>query len=286
MSDLLNKNDYEEPACLFCDPRTGEQKNNASIPMQRITDKFEEYCTLKDYAGAERHLKYWLEEAKALGDLAGQFSLRNEMMGFYRKQGNYENAVASLKEALVLMEALGNEYSISGGTCHVNCGTVYDNFADPENALPHFEKAEEIFDSISYKDNYRLASLYNNMGLALMDLKQFPEAMEKYHKALETIRSVEGSEPEQAVTYLNMADCAALGRGLEETTSEINSYLSIAKELLDTEGIPRDGYYAFICEKCAPGFNCYGFFEYAAELEARAEAIYGDAADGNGDAAN
>ena len=48
-----------------------------------------------------------------------------------------------------------------------------------------------------------------------------------------------------------------------------------AEELLDTEGIPHDGYYAFVCEKCEPTFRYYGYFLYANELKKRAEEIYG-----------
>ncbi|MBE6017357.1 MAG: tetratricopeptide repeat protein [Lachnospiraceae bacterium] len=276
-STNLDKADYEEPVCLICDPRTGERKNTSSIPMQRIVDKLEEYCTLKDFAGAERHLGYWLSEAQAQGDLRGQFSLRNEMMGFYRKQGEYDKAVASVNEAVRLMQVLDNEDSISGATCHVNCGTVYDTFSEPENALLHFTKAEEIFAGLAFKDLFRLGSLYNNMALAYMELGQYPEAFVYYAKALNTMEQLSGSELEQAITYLNMADCSALEKGLDGASGEISAYLEKAKNLIDTEGLNRDGYYAFVCEKCSPGFNCYGDFDYAEELDRRAADIYNKA---------
>lgn len=270
----LNKEDYEEPQCLICDPRTGEKVNRSAIPMQRIVDKMNEYCDLKDFAGAERHLKYWLGEAKASGDLRGQFSLRNEMMGYYRKQGKYIEAVESVSDALRLMEMLQNEDSISGGTCHVNCGTVYDTFGEAEKALGHFRRAEEIFDRIEFKDLFRLGSLYNNMALALVYLEQYGEAMGYYNKALDTMKELPGSELEQAITYLNMADCFALDKGIDDSQAVIDEYLNNAWELINNEDLPRNGYYAFVCEKCAPGFNCYGAFEQGSELERMAEAIY------------
>ena len=36
----------------------------------------------------------------------------------------------------------------------------------------------------------------------------------------------------------------------------------------------RDGYYAFVCEKCASVFGYYGHFFYADELKKRAGRIY------------
>ena len=50
--------------------------------------------------------------------------------------------------------------------------------------------------------------------------------------------------------------------------------LDEAYGLLNAEDIPRDGYYAFVCEKCAPAFSYYGYFLAAEELKQRAEEIY------------
>ena len=65
---------------------------------------------------------------------------------------------------------------------------------------------------------------------------------------------------------------AALGaEGAEETAEE---YLDRAEELLNTESLPRNGYYAFVCEKCAPVFGHYGYFATEAELTRRAKEIH------------
>ena len=38
--------------------------------------------------------------------------------------------------------------------------------------------------------------------------------------------------------------------------------------------MPKDGYYAFVCEKCADTFAYYGYFGYSEELMQRAKKIY------------
>ena len=83
----IRPEDYEEPRCLLCgEPYGAEQVE--SIPQQRVIDKLDEYMSRRDYAGAERHLLYWLAEAEANRDERGQLMLNNELMGFYRKQAN------------------------------------------------------------------------------------------------------------------------------------------------------------------------------------------------------
>jgi hypothetical protein len=53
----------------------------------------------------------------------------------------------------------------------------------------------------------------------------------------------------------------------------VEEYLDRAEVLLNTESLPRNGYYAFVCEKCAPVFGHYGYFATEAELKRRAEEI-------------
>jgi hypothetical protein len=55
---------------------------------------------------------------------------------------------------------------------------------------------------------------------------------------------------------------------------KINHYLDTALALLNTPSVPRDGYYAFVCEKCAPTFRYYGYFLDGEDLETRAGQIY------------
>ena len=54
----------------------------------------------------------------------------------------------------------------------------------------------------------------------------------------------------------------------------IAALLDKADALLRDANVPRDGYYAFICEKCAPGFAHYGWFAAAQACSDAAKEIY------------
>ena len=272
----IKREDYEEPRCLLIDPATGESGSAPAfaVPMMRVIDKLEEYCGREDYEGAERHLKYWLDEAIASGDIRGQFGVENERMGYYRKQGRKDEAIACAASALELMEKCGYADTISGGTCLVNCGTVYDAFEMPVEALEYFERAREIYESSPHREWEKIGGLYNNMALTLTDLARFDEAAECYEKAIKAMDHVKYGELEQAISLLNMADLIAARDGMEASQDQIRSCLGRAKKLLETQGIPRNGYYAFVLEKCAPVFYCYGDDEYGALIEERYKGIY------------
>ena len=90
----LAKEDYEEPVCLL-DGIPDKPRNVKPVPQQRIMEKVEEYMSRRDYASVERHLLYWLEEAKLGNDERGELMIRNELIGHYRKSGKREEAFRS-----------------------------------------------------------------------------------------------------------------------------------------------------------------------------------------------
>ena len=63
------------------------------IALDRILGKLDQYLHRNDYTGAQRHLEYWLQEALAAGDSSTELTVRNELMGLYRKLGWEKPAV-------------------------------------------------------------------------------------------------------------------------------------------------------------------------------------------------
>ena len=342
----------------------GAQSN--SIPQQRVVEKLDEYMSHRDYAGAERHLLYWLAEAIALGDARGELMIRNELVGHFRKTGERDRAFAQAREALRLVGELEMGASISAGTTYTNIATAYNAFGEHGRSLELFRQALGLYEKSPHTQAQLIGGLYNNMALTCVALQDFDEADGLYRKALATMATVENGELEQAITYLNMADAAvaraiaasaaqrgaaagsapeaspkgasasvpleggavegsvsdegvpsddAVGGGLPEFAGSaptaasredaiaghdvpeadfpldaldgaalalqdpqveetVERCLDTALQLLDTPSVPRDGYYAFVCEKCAPTFAFYGYFLADEDLRRRAQEIY------------
>ena len=267
------------------------------VPQRRIIDKMDEYMSRRDYRGAERHLLYWLEEAKLGGDLQGQLMLRNELVGHYRKTGQKEPAMESAAMALDLLRELDMENTITAGTTYVNIATACGAFGDHERAIRLFEKARAAYESSSQTETQLLGGLYNNMALTCTELGRCEEALALYEKAADLMGRVPDGELEQAITYLNMANTVEVQLGLEAGEQQINALVERAEELLEAKGEEllgkgeadltdgtdlramkkeeraRLGYYAFVCEKCAPTFAYYGYFMTAESLTERSEEL-------------
>ncbi len=247
---------------------------NASRPsVDRIRVRLDEYLGRNDYAGAERHLAYWLNEARISGDRATEIFAMNEQMGLFRKEGRRDEALSVAEEALSRSRAYRMEETVSFATTCLNAATVYKAFSMPEKALPLFETATGIYLSRLDPFDARIAGLYNNMALALVDVGRFAEARECYTKALALLEARGDSAPEMAITYLNLASAAEREQGIEDAEPAITAAIDRARALLDG-CIVRDGNYAFVCEKCATVFGYYGYFIDEQELLARARRIY------------
>lgn len=273
-NDYLKPEDYAEPRCVLCDEPYGAAPQIKPIPQQRIIEKMDEYMSRRDYAGAERHLLYWLEEARLGGDKRGELLLRNELVGHYRKVGDRDKALANGDAALALLRELDFDGTVSAGTTYTNVATACNAFGENKRALALFEKARAVYESSPRTAPELLGGLYNNMALTCAAEGRFDEAFALYEKAMDVMATVPGGALEQAITCLNMADATAARKGMEAAEPEINALLDRAWDLLNDPSAPRDGYYAFVCEKCAPSFSYYGYFLAADELTKRAEGIY------------
>lgn len=267
----LKPEDYLEPACIFCTP---EQEKVQPIDLRRCLGRLDEYLGRNDTAAAERHLNYWKEEALAGRDLRGLLTIENERMGLYRKLGREADAQAAVRSALSLVDQTGLQDTVTAATTYLNVGTVCKCFRQSGTALAWYEQARTIYERELAPDDPRLAGLYNNLALVLVDLRRFAEARDLYEKALAIVEQAENGAPDAAITELNLANLAEAERGLLEAEDEIEARLDRAKALLDRPDLPQNGCLAFVCEKCAPTFGYYGRFADAQELKERSEAIY------------
>lgn len=270
----LKPEDYAEPRCLLCDEAYGVTPQVKSVPQQRIIAKMNDYMSRRDYAGAERHLLYWLNEAKLGKDGGGELMIRNELIGHFRKTGNREGAFEHAEAALELLDKLGLSGSKSAGITYINIATAYNAFGENEMSLQIFNKAKETLQRLKDPDSDLLGGLYNNMALTCAALSRFDEAFSHYESALGYMSKVKGGGLECAITYLNMADAYEAALGSEAAEEKISELLDKAYSLLINTDAPHNGYYAFVCEKCAPSFSYYGYFNEATELSRKAKEIY------------
>lgn len=248
-----------------------DTKTLKSIPIDRILEKLDYNFSKNDYVGAENLLNYWLAEGVAYGDEKGVFSVCNELVGLYRKTNRKEKALLTVDKVFNLIKKLKLDNEVSGATAKLNCATCYKAFGLIKESLTVFEQALIVYENNLDEFDEKKAGLYNNYALSLVEASFYDKAKLFYEKALK-INEIHSNELDYAITLLNIANLIELTDG-ENGEKKISELLEKAYSLLYNHA-KKDGYYAFVCEKCSPTFGYYGFFFYEAQLKKQADLIY------------
>ena len=129
----------------------------------------------------------------------------NELIGFYRSQNRFEEALRVANQALSLC---ASEYilgSISHATTLLNTATTYQLSGQPEKALELFKQAEKIYEEkLSIGDDH-FAGLFNNMSAVYADLGDTDKAAEYLLRAAAIMDALPNRVVESAVTHANLA---------------------------------------------------------------------------------
>ena len=244
-----------------------------SMEIQRILDKYDRLMDEKEFEEADRHLNYWIEEAKALGDDRSAFTLLNELVGYYRMHGKKRETVSAIDRLLDITKEMELNDTVSGATAYINAATGYKSADMAEEALPLYEKALIIYERDLTKTDTRISALYNNMALTLMALKDYDRSGSFFLKALDILGKNDNSENEQAITLLNLADLAEKTMPAEEAEERIAEYIEEAKKKLDESFLKKNPGFKFTAEKCIPAIKYHGYFLIAMELEDKISGI-------------
>ena len=221
---------------------------------------------------AERFLEAQREKASLAGDWRGELSMLSELMGQYCRSKNKEKGLKSVEDGLRLIREHNMGQTLSGATVMLNAATTMKCFGQAESSIPVFSHVCRVYAQSLDPMDYRFAGLYNNMALSCADAGRYEEAERYYQLAMKIMSKLPAGENEIAVTLCNLAE---LYDRQDHEDMRIGQCMERAWEVLNTPGLPRDGYHAFNIAKCAPSFDYFGYFLWAKELKERAEKIYG-----------
>ena len=229
-------------------------------------------------AGQEKEALVLLEEnrdlARARDDWRGELSMLSELLGYHRRDGDREKAMAAVNGALDLLRLHRMGATVSGATVLLNAATTLKCFGRAKESIPIFEHVARVYGDNLDPTDYRFAGLYNNMGLSYADEEDYLQAERCFRLALQVIAHSRNPQNELAVTCCNLAE---LYDRQDSEDPRIGEYMEKAWDYLNDPALPRNGYHAFTISKCAPSFDYFGYFLYSRELKERAEKIYAGA---------
>lgn len=270
----LEPEDYKEPPCLLdmgqCACGDGNCSCSQRIPLEEIIARCDELFNAEKSAELGEFLRHWRQEARKLKDLKGELSILSELMGHYRMNNDPQRGIEAVESGIGLIKKLGLSGELSAGTILLNGATALQSFGKVEQALSLYAESARIYERHLAPEDWRFAGLYNNMAAAYSEKGEYKLAEKCYLRALDVLKSC-GNLPDSAVTCLNLAQ---LYRLWNNDAVLIEGMLECARECFDAPDLPRDGYYAHTCRKCASGFGALGRKDIEEELNKRADDYY------------
>ena len=265
-----------EPVCCF-DAReyTGVPDTRPCPRALDVPEVIKELDALYEQgrdSQAERFLEAQREKASLAGEWRGKLSMLSELRGQHRRSKNEEKGLMAVEDGLRLIREHNMGQTLSGATVMLNAATTMKCFGQAESSIPVFSHVCRVYAQSLDPMDYRFAGLYNNMALSCADAGRYEEAERYYQLAMKIMSKLPAGENEIAVTLCNLAE---LYDRQDHEDMRIGQCMERAWEVLNTPGLPRDGYHAFNIAKCAPSFDYFGYFLWAKELKERAEKIYG-----------
>lgn len=168
-----------------------------------------------------------LDKAIADKDKPAQFTILNEMMGFFRDTSQYEKSISACHKCIQIMKDMGIEGTADYATSLQNIANAHRAAGLLDESLKFYREAFSIYEKNFSVDDFRFASLYNNIALLYQEMGDFQNAVCYLKKALNIVCQIKDTDIEQATTRTNLgASLLELGK-TDEAIMHLNIALSI-----------------------------------------------------------
>ena len=107
-----------------------------------------------------------IEESASQGDTGSLITLMNELIGYYRENGEYEKSLAYCKKVLQVAVEAGLSGTIPYATTLLNAANTCKAAGLLRDAMMYDEKVREIYIHNIEDSDFRYVNLYHNMGIA------------------------------------------------------------------------------------------------------------------------
>lgn len=175
------------------------------MDIKAVLEQLDTLFAQKKYDQAEPFLMASLEQAMKEGDDSSVITLLNEIIGFYRDSGQHAKSMAYGKRLLALLKQMGLEGTIPYATSLLNVANACRAAGELETSLSYYQTVEVLYRNHLDENDFRFASLYNNMSLLYQELHDYKKSCICLTAALAIVKQYPQAQIEEATTHANLA---------------------------------------------------------------------------------
>lgn len=235
-------------------------------------------------AKAEPFLRQALSDSERANDEAGELTVLNETMGFYRSQGRHDDNERIIQRALELAEHMGLQGSETWTTTLINAATGM-------RAARQYKRAEDLYNQAlesaarTYSPNdRRVAALHNNLSMLYSETGRLCQAGDELDKALNILEATSpdpDTDLDAASTRTNLSLVLlqrALGEGnggaeRDELLEQADTQAAKALEIYRNGRLEHSAHYASALSGYAQVCFARGRFQQSMQTYRRALAV-------------
>ena len=150
-------------------------------------EKLNKLFAEKDIEKVGNFLDSELKSARESGDDLLRLVILNEAIGFNRDTGNFDKSVLYCDEAITLMRDLDMGGTVEYATSLQNIANAYRAAGKKVESLGYYNNVFKIYREKLDENDYRFASLHNNIALLYQEMGNFLMATEHLKKSLSII---------------------------------------------------------------------------------------------------
>lgn len=148
-----------------------------------------------------------IEESVSQGDTGSLITLMNELIGYYRENGEYEKSLVYCKQVLQVAVEAGLSGTIPYATTLLNVANSCKAAGLLREAMMYDEKVREIYANNIEDTDFRYVNLYHNMGLLFQEMGDCESACDCMERALSIATLYQEARVEIAIVYTSLATC-------------------------------------------------------------------------------
>ncbi len=175
------------------------------MDMKRTLQELDQMFVRHQIGQAERFLKRKMTEATEEHDYDSLITLLNEMIGLLRDISHYEECCSYCRQLTELLDSRNLQGTIPYATSMLNVANAYRAAGKLQESLAIYRYVKKIYEEQLAPEDFRFASLNNNLSLLYQEMGDFAASCECLKKALLIARTYKDARIEVAVTHSNLA---------------------------------------------------------------------------------
>ncbi|MCD7806960.1 MAG: DUF4125 family protein, partial [Lachnospiraceae bacterium] len=178
----------------------------------------------------EPFLMEQLDTAFAHGDYNCCITILNELIGYYRDMGRFDEMLAACDRAKQFLEQLGLKESIPYATTLLNIATGLRAMGKYDGALEEYKKVFPIYQRELEPTDPRFAALYNNISLLYQEMGDFRQSVAAQNQALKLLENSNDTQ-KIAISHSNMGTTLLQMGRVDEALVHLNDSVQLFDSL-------------------------------------------------------